>query len=427
MNYNSDCSCLLFTAISLATTGGAGAQDWPQWRGPDRDGHAAAFEAPDQWPEALSQHWSVEVGDGVATPALVGDRLYVFTLQEDKEFIRCLNVATGETIWSDSYEAQGADGPARSFAGPRSSPAVGEGRVVTLGVRGTVSCLDAATGQVVWRKDDFASWPRFFTSCSPVIADGRCFVQLGAEGESQGAIVAYDLNTGDEAWRWSGDGTAYGSPMLMTLENRTLLVAETARKLVFLDAARGELRWEMPSEVRGRGYNTITPIVHDGTVMLSGAGRGTRAMAVQVRDGEIAGDELWVNEQHSIMFNSPILKGDGVYGLSDANALFCINASTGATAWTTPVTGPEAPEQGEGDRGRRRRGGGGFGSIVDGGEVLMALTPRAELIVFRPDLSAYSEIRRYKVASSETHAYPVLSGRRIVIKDRDSVTLWTVD
>src|SRR5205823_6408917 len=133
----------------------AGAGDWPQWRGPERDGRVTGFEAPKAWPKELTKKWKVAVGDGVATPALVGDKLYLFSRQDGQEITRCLEAATGKEVWQDKYEAQGATGAAQSFSGPRSSPAVAEGKVVTLGVRSTLSCLDAATGKVLWRKDDF--------------------------------------------------------------------------------------------------------------------------------------------------------------------------------------------------------------------------------------------------------------------------------
>src|SRR5438067_7047779 len=151
---------------------GVMAQDWPQWRGPNRDAKVTGFKAPQAWPKQLKQQWKVTVGNGVATPALVGEKLYVFTLEDKNEVIRCLDAASGKELWQDKYEAQGATGPAGGFPGPRASPTVAEGKVVTLGVRGTVSCLEADSGKKVWRKDDFTgSWPTFFTSSSPIVAD----------------------------------------------------------------------------------------------------------------------------------------------------------------------------------------------------------------------------------------------------------------
>src|SRR5216684_1664765 len=144
----SSCAALLALTTVLA-------QDWPQWRGPNRDAKAAGFTAPKTWPKELTQKWKVTVGEGVATPSLVGDKLYVFSRQEGGEIIRCLDTGTGKELWQDKYDAMGATGPASGFSGPRASPTVADGKVVTLGTRGVLSCLDAATGKLVWRKDDF--------------------------------------------------------------------------------------------------------------------------------------------------------------------------------------------------------------------------------------------------------------------------------
>jgi outer membrane protein assembly factor BamB len=157
----------------------APAQDWPQWRGPNRDARAADFKAPKTWPKELTQKWKVTVGDGVASPSLVGDKLYVFSRQDGNEVTRCLNAADGKEVWIDKYDSLGATGPAQSFSGPRSSPAVAGGKVITLGVRGVLSSLDAATGTKLWRKDDFKAYPGFYPSSSPLIVGGLAIAQLG--------------------------------------------------------------------------------------------------------------------------------------------------------------------------------------------------------------------------------------------------------
>jgi len=123
-------------------------QDWPQWRGPNRDGKVTGFTAPQQWPAALTQKWKVTVGTGCATPALVAGKLYVFARQGDEEVILCLDADTGQEKWKDTYAAQAVTGAARRHPGPRSSAAVAQGKVVTLGVGGVLSCLDAATGKL---------------------------------------------------------------------------------------------------------------------------------------------------------------------------------------------------------------------------------------------------------------------------------------
>src|SRR4030042_942856 len=149
------------------------AQDWPQWRGANRDGKVTGFKAPQEWPKELKLRWKETVGSGDATPALVGDKLYVFTRQGDDEVTTCLDAASGKGPWTDKYAAQAVTGAAARPPGPRSSPAGAGGTVVPLGVGGVLSCLDAATGKVVWRKDPFPKVvPQFFQSTSPIIVDG---------------------------------------------------------------------------------------------------------------------------------------------------------------------------------------------------------------------------------------------------------------
>ncbi len=391
------------------------AQDWPQWRGPNRDGVAANFQVPATWPKELEKKWAVSVGDGVATPALVGDKLFVHSRQDGNEITRCLNADTGEEIWADKYQTPGVSGPASGFEGPRSSPAVADGKVVTLGVHGAVSCLDAATGKVLWRKNDYAqSEPRFQTSASPIIVEQACIVLLG--GERGGAVIAYDLATGDEQWKWDGDGAAYASPVLMTVEGTKAIVTPTANNLVIVAVADGKLVWK-GGYAQGR-YNATTPIVMDQTVIYAGETRGTTAEKFLAKAGVVDSEIVWRNSDNSLMYNTPVLKDGKFYGLSSTNALFCVDAASGETGWTEDLST---------DGGGGRRGRGGYGSVVDAGAALFALTPGGELVVFEPDAKEFKKLASYKVASAGAYAYPVVSGKRIFVKDQDSVTLWTLE
>src|SRR6187551_3724353 len=111
------------------------AADWPQWRGLNRDGKVSDFKTPKVWPKELTKKWAVNVGDGAASPALVGNRIFVFAREDRGEGIRCLDASSGKEIWHETYSAEPSTDPGR-FAGPRSSPAVAEGKVVTLSARG---------------------------------------------------------------------------------------------------------------------------------------------------------------------------------------------------------------------------------------------------------------------------------------------------
>ncbi len=389
---------------------GVMAQDWPQWRGANRDARVSGFSAPKTWPKELTQKWKTAVGKGDASPALVGDRLYVFARQDADEVTLCLKADTGEEIWKDKYDAPGISGPdANQHSGPRSSPAVANGKVVTLGVTGILSCLDAANGKVLWRKTDFpGTGPRFHTATSPIIAEGLCIAHLGKPGE--GAIVAFDLASGAQKWKCDGDGPAYASPVLLTVEGTKMIVTQTEKKVVGLSVADGKLLWEMPFAAQGMAYNAATPIVDGATVIYCGQGRGTKAVKIEKAGDAFAAKELWSNPENAVQFNSPVLKDGLIYGLSQRGNFFCIDAKTGKTLWTDPTGGR-----------------GGFGSIVDAGPVLLALTAKSQMTVFQPGDKEYSEVAAIKVADTATYAYPLLAGKRLYVKDQDSVTAWAVE
>jgi outer membrane protein assembly factor BamB len=205
------------------------------------------FTAPAAWPKALTQKWKVTVGDGVSSPALVGDKVYVFTRQGDDEVIWCLNAGDGKEVWKDKYAAEAVTNNARSFPGPRSSPGVGNGKVCTLGVGGVVSCLDAATGKVAWRHDTKAK-PQFYTSTSPLIVDGKCIVYVGG---GRGELTAFDLASGEAKWKWTGEGPGYGSPVLMTVEGTRQVVTQNQQNLIAVDLSDGKLLWQIGLKVGG--------------------------------------------------------------------------------------------------------------------------------------------------------------------------------
>jgi outer membrane protein assembly factor BamB len=387
------------------------AQDWPQWRGPNRDNKVTGFTAPSTWPKELTQKWKVNVGLGDASPALVGDKVYVFTRQGGDEVTLCLDAATGSELWRDKYAAQEVRGAPGAHPGPRSSPAVAEGKVCTLGVGGVLSCLDADKGTVVWRKDTKA-WPKFFTASSPIIVDGKCVADLG--GDSKGDLVAYDLATGDEKWKWSGDGAGYASPVLMNVEGTKQIVTLTGQSVVGVGTADGKLLWQIPFEAKGMGaVNSVTPIVDGQTVIYARDGTGTTAVKIEKKGDGFEAKQLWQKKEAPDRFNTPVLKDGLLYGLAPSGRgsgnFFCMKADTGHVVWT--------------DSGKR----GECGAVLDAGSVLLALTSDSQLVAFKPSDKEYTELAKIKVADSPTWACPIISGNRVFVKDKDSLTLWTMD
>lgn len=401
------------------------AQDWPQWRGPNRDGKAIGFEAPDTWPEELTQKWRVTVGEGPATPALVGDRLYVFSRQNDHEIVRCLDADTGDEIWKDQYPVGELEGGASNQSGPRSSPLVADGKVVTLGAEEVLSCYDAASGELLWRNDDFqGDGPMFYTASSPILVDGLCVVQLGGVVNGNGFIIAFDLASGEEKWRWTGEHPAYGSPVVVTIGGTKAIITTINQNFVAVDASDGTQLWKMPTSHRN---NAPSPIVDGERLVIAGPGTGMTAMHLgKVGDG-LDAEPVWENTDNSLAFNTPVLKDGLLFGVSNGNQLFCINAQTGETEWTVSASGDAAAEQsGQGRRGGGRGGFGGFGSIVDAGSVMLGVTSSGPLVVFEPG-PQFKRLASYNVSDSQIHAHPIAADNRIYIKDEDSVTLWTVE
>jgi outer membrane protein assembly factor BamB len=399
----------------------------------------------------------------------VGDRLYVFAREDQGEGVRCLDAATGKEIWHETYAADPSTDPGR-FYGPRSTPAVGEGRVVVQGARGQLNCFDAATGKKLWSRDDFRAWPRFFASSSPLLVDGLCVAQVGGD---KGAVVAYDLSTGAEKWKVSELPTAYASPMLMTVGGSKLVIASVADGIVAIDVATGKKVWEKFFEGGGSRYKAATPVVSGDTLIYFDAA----AYAVKlVKDGDKFIDQpLWKHEQNRVEFNTPVLLGDLLIGLtgpsgSGSHQFFCLDTTTNQATWTTPApriaggsTEGRAEKAGPADKGNfdkssdkgtgkggfggkgnfgkggfgkggfGKGGGGGFradagyGSVVAAGSVILTLTPNGELTVFQPTGKQLQQVASYKLGAPGTYAYPVVADSRIYIKDAAAVSLWTIE
>ena len=386
------------------------AGDWPQWRGPNRDGKVTGFTAPQTWPKTLAQKWKKPVGAGDASPALVGDRLYVFAREDDNEVTRCMNVADGNELWQNKFAAATIPGPdAREHAGPRSSPAVADGKVVTIGVWGNLGCIDAANGADLWRKDPYPkATPRFHAATSPLIVDGMVVAQLGGPGN--GALMAFDLATGNVKWKWDAEGPGYASPVAATIGDVKQIVTLTEKSVVGVALADGKLLWQVAFAPQGMAYNAATPIVNGQTVIFTGQGRGTKAVKIEKSGDVFTPKELW-SVSPAVQFSSPVLKDGLLFAVSATGNLFCVNAETGVPSWTD----------------KAKLGRGGYGAMLDAGSVILALPDNSELVVFKPSDKQYEELARIKVADTPTYAYPVIAGQKLLVKDRDALTLWTIE
>lgn len=397
------------TIVVAAAGARLSADQWTGWRGAARTGVSTAA-VPATLATKASEAWAVPVGIGHASPLVDGQRVYVFARRGEQEVAQALDLATGKVLWSAAYDAPYTMNPAATShgKGPKSTPVLADGRLFTLGISGTLSALDAATGKVLWRKafdKEFGPPPEFGTAMSPIVEGGLLIAHVG--GARGGAIRAFDPATGTAKWSWAGDGPGYASPVVMTAGGVRQIVTESQTRVVGLDAATGALLWSLPLQTPYE-QNAVTPAVAGDTVIVGGLDQPTYAVR-PTRDaaGKWTPAKVWESRDFPMYMSSPVVVGDTVYGLTHRNKgqFFAIDAATGRTRWTSP------PRQTE------------SASITAAGGRLWCLTTEGALVVLRAEPSGFAEVGRLDVAPSATWASPVLLGTQVLVKDVDHLRL----
>jgi outer membrane protein assembly factor BamB len=387
-----------------------GSPEWPQFRGPDRNGVAPVFSPPQVWPDQLTRKWKVDVGEGYATPILVHDRLYVFTRQGENEVMQALDAATGTGVWQTGYAAPfTVPGGAEAHGpGPKASPTFADGRLFTLGMSGIVTAFDAASGKQLWQRPGDPVQPLWGTAGSPLVDGGLVILHVG--GHDQGALTAFDAGTGAVRWAWSGDGPSYASPVVAELNGVRQIITLSQKHVVGVSARDGQLLWQRPFSTN-YDQNVIMPIALGNTVIVAGLRKPTAAFRVVRTGRQWATEDLWENPEVWQYMTNGVMVGDTLFGLSHRNRgeYFLLDTTSGKTIWTG------MPRQADN------------AAIVRAGELVLSLEDDAELMVGRVVGSRLQELTRYTVADAATWAAPVISGNRIFVKDTSTLALWTVD
>jgi outer membrane protein assembly factor BamB len=217
-------------------------QDYPQWRGPLRDGAASSFVEPKSWPAALTQRWKVDVGEGYATPLVIGDLVYVFTRRDGNEGLTALDARTGAEQWRSSYPAPYSPSqPAAAHgAGPKATPVFHEGRLFTLGISGIVSAFDVATGTRLWQTAPPQEHPFFSAASSPLADKGLVIVHPG----NYGPLTAFEGSSGEIKWT-AGSGGFFASPIIAVLEGTRQVVSATQDSVIGV-SLDGRVLWRHP-------------------------------------------------------------------------------------------------------------------------------------------------------------------------------------
>jgi outer membrane protein assembly factor BamB len=403
---------ILFAVIVTVQT--VSAQDWTQWRGPNRDGVAKDFAAPTVWPEKLKLVWKTEVGSGYSSPVVSKDRAWIHTRKGEEEVVSCLDLKTGNVVWSKNYAVVFTKNQyaTQMGKGPHSTPVLHDGKLFTLGVTAILSCFDAATGDLKWRKDlGPTDQSKLFcgTAFSPVVDQGNLIVYAGDDIKG-GSMFAFDPATGRERWKWTGEGPGYASPIVVELEGARQIVTMTDKSVIGVEAKTGKLLWRLawPDEWN---ENIVTPTLYKNLLILSGVRKGTVAVQVTKNGAEWTTKEVWRNPEIAMYMNSPVLEGDHLFGMSAKRKgqYFCLEAATGKVLWTT--------------EGRE-----GFNAaILNTKDALLILNSDANLIVAKKSAKGFEQVAKYSVADSATHAHPVIVGKKILVKDDAVMALWSLE
>jgi outer membrane protein assembly factor BamB len=390
------------------------AQDWPQWRGANRDGAITGFTAPKTWPDQLKQIWKTPVGVGHSSPLVIGARVYLHSRQAENEVAAAYDLKTGRTIWQDSYPIAytmhtAATGHGK---GPKSTPVYSNGKLYTLGITGVLSCYDTAKGKLLWRKDfagQFKSTsPDYGAAASPIVDRGLLIAYVG--GSDSGALKAFDANNSEEKWSWNGDGPGYATPIVVEIAGNRQIVTQSQQNIIGVRADNGSLLWKIPFTTEW-AQNIVTPIQYKDLLIFSGLNKGVFAVRVGWRDNEWVTDTVWQNKEVSMYMNSPLLYGDVLFGMSHKNKgqFFCLDAASGKTLWMGD------PRQGEN------------AAMVIAGNTIFSLTNDADLIVTSAADKGAKVIKKYHVAEKPTWAHPAIVGKNILIKDETTLAVWRLE
>ncbi len=394
--------------IASACAGG----DWPQWRGPNRDGHAAPGEpALSSLPANLAPAWRRAVGGGFASPIVIDGRLIYVDETGGREIAHCLDAANGAELWQVSYADSYRD---EWGAGPRCTPVADGERIYVQSCKGEFACLAFKDGQRLWGVDferDYgvkflgqlespdAATRRRGHSGAPVIVGDQIYVAVGSTNGA--SVVCFNKRTGRELWRAANDEAAYAALVSARLAGTDQIVAYTADALLGLGPADGRVLWRIPLRTAAKRH-AVTPIAIDDNVIVSSHTLGLRSFAIR-RDGDnLAATQHWANDALKISVATTVRIDGYLYGQGPDRNFICVDARTGKLIWSQPGFG-EKPLV-------------GYSSTLALGRNLLALTDDGQLVLVEATPERYTELGRQQVCG-KNWSHPALVDGRLYLRD----------
>ena len=374
------------------------ADDWPQWRGENRDGAWSEKGVVDQLPENPKVKWRMPIGKGYTGPTIANGMVYVMdrvTDPEQIERILCFNADSGKEVWSHQYPSKYRIG---YTAGPRACVTIDDGKAYALGAMGHFTCLNAKTGNVVWendlnatyqiqsRKKDENRMPIWGMTCSPLVYKDKVILQVGAK---EAGVVAFDKQTGDEVWKATDHRGQYSSPILTKQGKEDVVICWTGDGVVGIGPDEGKIHWSVEWKPRNMPIGCASPVLKDNHLFLTSFYDGS--MLIKLDPDSPSAEKLWHrvgdNERstealHSII-STPVWLGDHVYGVDSYGEFRCLDAKTGDRIWEDSTAVPRAR----------------WSTIhfVRNGELIWMFNERGELLTAKLSPERFEELSRTKI------------------------------
>jgi outer membrane protein assembly factor BamB len=400
---------LVAALITAAVTTAAAStlEDWPQWRGPRRDGVSTETGLLKQWPaNGPPLAWQFGgAGDGYSSFAVSGGRLFTLGGRENTEYVLALDAATGKPLWS---VANGRRFQNDRGDGPRSTPTIDGDRVYVFGSSGDLSVLDAATGKVFWtqnllRKFGGSNIP-WGLSESPLVLSDRIIVAPGGAGSG---IVALKKTDGSVIWKTQSDEPGYSSAVLQTIGSLQQVVVFTAQRALGVDASDGRLLWSY-ERVANRTANIATPITRDNRVFLSSDyGTGAALLSLGAEGNTVKATQVYFTNEMRNHHASSVLVGDYLYGFS-SSILTAMHFDTGKVGWRDRSVGK--------------------GSVVAADNQLYLFSEEGVVGLADVNPAQYVERGRFrlKTGNHPTWSHPVVSGGKLYLRDQSAIYAYDV-
>jgi len=390
-------------------------EDWPQWRGPNRDGVFVDTGLLETFPlEGLAVRWRVPAGCGFSSPVVAQGRVFLadseLTKPTAKERNRCFDLWTGKTLWSYSYDVAYEDwafDPAQEI-GPVATPIVQDGKVYFLGRLGHLVCLDSKNGTVLWQKHlDTDYQTRFAPGTPSPLIDGNLLI-LFIGGKPGACVIALDKDTGREVWRALDEALTFSSPIVIAYGGKRQLIVWTQESVTSLDAAAGTTCWRQPL-LTSSDYAVSTPVFHEGRLLVGG-------LMFQLAPDKPAARILWPASKAPARrifshTSTALFSGDHIFSAKSSGELICVDANTGQQVW-------------ESDKVTDLKSGASIHLTVNGDFVLL-YTDRGELIRAQLTSQGYKELSRVAVLEPTmpfggrkvTWSPPAFAGRHIFARN----------